>query len=339
MLAYRIREHSKTTQTIAKIEGNWCRWVEGTVYYCGDNTHILIPPLGQGSGFWSTWDWSRPDHCVVIKGPGSVSAGGSALTPPGKDRGGPSASTPTSGKDRRPKGSFGATERAPLTRKGSHLSLASEQCAASGIPSNAWGTGSEVGSVRKDAARKADGGSVYDKKGKSGGDDQIIGRLLASEAFSRVLAAAVADRVRTEVANREKQSKSEHEALLNRMCELEQMVDDAGGAMDDIASMVQTISETVALAPNETDSRDAAGGGGGGDAGGGGRDDARVAELTKLLCTVHDMSSQAADLLRSERKENQVRVQYLAERVNELESANRNLLAGEGSTPSEPMEG
>lgn len=49
--------------------------------------------------------------------------------------------------------------------------------------------------------------------------------------------------------------------------------------------------------------------------------------------------SQAADLLRSERKENQVRVQYLAERVNELESANRNLLAGEGSTPSEPMEG
>ena len=56
--------------------------------------------------------------------------------------------------------------------------------------------------------------------------------------------------------------------------------------------MVQTISETVALAPNETDSRDAAGGGGGGDAGGGGRDDARVAELTKLLCTVHDMSSQ-----------------------------------------------
>lgn len=36
-------------------------------------------------------------------------------------------------------------------------------------------------------------------------------------------------------AAQEKQSKSEHEALLNRMCELEQMVDDAGGAMDDIA--------------------------------------------------------------------------------------------------------
>lgn len=33
-------------------------------------------------------------------------------------------------------------------------------------------------------------------------------------------------------------------------------------------------------------------GGGGGDAGGGGRDDARVVELTKLLCTVHAMSSQ-----------------------------------------------
>ena len=60
----------------------------------------------------------RPDHCVVIKGPGSVSAGGSALTPPGKDRGGPSASTPTSGKDRRPKGSFGATERAPVSAQG-----------------------------------------------------------------------------------------------------------------------------------------------------------------------------------------------------------------------------
>lgn len=37
------------------------------------------------------------------------------------------------------------------------------------------------------------------------------------------------------LAVQEKQSKSEHEALLNRMCELEQMVDDAGGAMDDIA--------------------------------------------------------------------------------------------------------
>lgn len=59
--------------------------------------------------------------------------------------------------------------------------------------------------------------------------------------------------------------------------------------------MVQTISESVeGDAPAEMDSSDAAagGGGGGGDAGGGGRDDARVAELTKLLCTVHDMSSQ-----------------------------------------------
>ncbi|CAN0486485.1 unnamed protein product [Laminaria digitata] len=51
------------------------------------------------------------------------------------------------------------------------------------------------------------------------------------------------------------------------------------------------------------------------------------------------MSSQAADLLRSERKENQVRVQYLGDRIHDLEAANRNLLAGEGSTPSEPMEG
>lgn len=59
--------------------------------------------------------------------------------------------------------------------------------------------------------------------------------------------------------------------------------------------MVQTISEGVeGGTPAEPDSSDAAGGGGGGggDAGGGGRDDARVAELTKLLCTVHDMSSQ-----------------------------------------------
>lgn len=59
--------------------------------------------------------------------------------------------------------------------------------------------------------------------------------------------------------------------------------------------MVQTISESVeGGTAAEPDSSDAAagGGGGGGDAGGGGRDDARVAELTKLLCTVHDMSSQ-----------------------------------------------
>lgn len=42
----------------------------------------------------------RPDHCVVLKGPGSVA---------------PSASTPTSAtKERRPRGSFGATERAPV---------------------------------------------------------------------------------------------------------------------------------------------------------------------------------------------------------------------------------
>jgi len=58
--------------------------------------------------------------------------------------------------------------------------------------------------------------------------------------------------------------------------------------------MVQMISETVeGGAPAEADLRDAAAGGGG-DAGGGGRDDARVAELTKLLCTVHDMSSQVS---------------------------------------------
>lgn len=59
-------------------------------------------------------------------------------------------------------------------------------------------------------------------------------------------------------------------------------------------SMVQTISESMeGSAPVEPDSSDAAAGGGGsGDAGGGGRDDARVVELTKLLCTVHDMSSQ-----------------------------------------------
>lgn len=56
--------------------------------------------------------------------------------------------------------------------------------------------------------------------------------------------------------------------------------------------MVNEISETVAATGVvKTDLRDAAAGGSG-DAGGGGRDDARVAELTKLLCTVHDMSSQ-----------------------------------------------
>ena len=67
----------------------------------------------------------------------------------------------------------------------------------------------------------------------------------------------------------------------------------------------------------------------------------RCLTVVPLLFSVYILSivNQAADLLRSERKENQVRVQYLAERVNELESANRNLLAGEGSTPSEPMEG
>ena len=44
---------------------------------------------------------SRPDHCVVLKGAGPVAA--------------PSASTPTSAaKERRPRGSFGATERAPV---------------------------------------------------------------------------------------------------------------------------------------------------------------------------------------------------------------------------------
>lgn len=62
--------------------------------------------------------------------------------------------------------------------------------------------------------------------------------------------------------------------------------------------MVQAISESVeGGAPAQPDSSDAAagGGGGGGDAGGGGRDDARVAELTKLLCTVHDMSSQVGN--------------------------------------------
>lgn len=57
--------------------------------------------------------------------------------------------------------------------------------------------------------------------------------------------------------------------------------------------MVQTISESVEGKPADLDLKGAtAGGVGGGDAGGGGRDDARVAELTKLLCTVHDMSSQ-----------------------------------------------
>lgn len=57
--------------------------------------------------------------------------------------------------------------------------------------------------------------------------------------------------------------------------------------------MVQTISESVeGGVPAQPDSSDAAAGGG--DAGGGGRDDARVAELTKLLCTVHDMSSQVS---------------------------------------------
>ena len=65
--------------------------------------------------------------------------------------------------------------------------------------------------------------------------------------------------------------------------------------------MVQSISENVETSPTETDSRDAAAGGGG-DAGGGGRDDARVAELTKLLCTVHDMSSQVGGERERERE-------------------------------------
>ena len=98
--------------------------------------------------------------------------------------------------------------------------------------------------------------------------------------------------------------------------------------------MVQTISERIHEAPNARNSRDAAagtgadiiaagGGGGGGEVvdsdrfldsdgdgrpggerdggpggdaggGGGGRDDARVVELTKLLCAVHRMSSEVS---------------------------------------------
>eukprot|EP00752_Nemacystus_decipiens_P009616 g8593.t1 len=270
----------------------------------------------QGSRYFTC----AAGHGVFVRPESVTSAKGEGLATPSREH------------RRRP--SLGGTEATPMSRKGSHTSLASENFGPSSIPTSAWGPGSESGGVRKtpNKTRRVPAGDSG-----AGSDDQIIGRILASEAFSRVLSATVADRVRTEVANREAQTKADIEAMLNRMCELEQMVDDAGGAMDDIASMVQTISESVeGGAPSQPDSSDAAagGGGGGGDAGGGGRDDARVAELTKLLCTVHDMSSQAAELLRSERKQHQVQMRYLTERVRELEVKHRN-----GSPSPTPMEG
>ncbi|CAM9917171.1 unnamed protein product, partial [Ectocarpus sp. 12 AP-2014] len=213
-----------------------------------------------------------------------------------------------------------------LTRRGSHASLVSENVGGSGAPSNTWAPGSESGSGRK----------ALDKGKRTGsGDDPIIGQILASEAFSRILSDTVAERVKTEMARKEFQMKADSEAMLSRMSHVERVVEDAGGAMDDIASMVQTISESVEGRPADLDVKGAAAGGvGSGDAGGGGRDDARVAELTKLLCTVHDMSSQAAELLRAERKQNQDQVKRLTERVQELETRGR----GSAASPK-PMEG
>eukprot|EP00903_Cladosiphon_okamuranus_P009243 g8821.t1 len=295
-----------------------CRWVGPTHFSAGVWVGVELDSCegkNDGEVQGSRYFTCAAGHGVFVRPESVTSAKVDCFTTPSRDH------------RRRP--SLGGTDVTPsshlsLSRKGSHASLTSDNVGPSAIPSSAWGSGSEAGSSRKTP-----------NKGRS--DDQIIGRILASEAFSRVLSATVADRVRTEVASREAQSKADYEAMLNRMCELEQMVDDAGGAMDDIASMVQTISESVeGGAPDVMDSSDAAagGGGGGGDAGGGGRDDARVAELTKLLCTVHDMSSQAAELLRSERKQHQVQVKYLTERVRELEVKHRNAT----SSPT-PMEG
>lgn len=64
------------------------------------------------------------------------------------------------------------------------------------------------------------------------------------------------------------------------------------------------------------------------------------------LCCLHSIGtptilscSQAAELLRTERKENHARVRYLTDRVKSLEKANRNSLEGLGDVPSEPSEG
>ncbi|CAN0263734.1 unnamed protein product [Ascophyllum nodosum] len=213
----------------------------------------------------------------------------------------------------------------------------------------------------------------------SNADDQIIGRLLASEAFSRVLSAKVADGVRTELAARDARKSTADESLIERLAEVENMVEEACGAMDDIAAMVQTISERIHEAPNARNSRDAAagtgadiiaagGGGGGGEVvdsdrfldsdgdgrpggerdggpggdaggGGGGRDDARVVELTKLLCAVHRMSSEAAELLRRERRENLARISYLTNRVRDLEERQMDSIGAATTVLSEPSEG
>ncbi|CBN76903.1 similar to dynactin [Ectocarpus siliculosus] len=252
----------------------------------------------------------RPDNVSPTK------EGASTAAPP----------TPASSADRR-RPNPGGPELTPtqLTRRGSHASLVSENVGGSGVPSNTWVPGSEC------SARKA-----LDKGKRTGsGDDPMIGQILASETFSRILSDTVAERVKTEMARKEFHMKADSEAMLSRMSHVERVVEDAGGAMDDIASMVQTISESVEGRPADLDLKGAAAGGvGGGDAGGGGRDDARVAELTKLLCTVHDMSSQAAELLRAERKQNQDQVKRLTERVQELETRSR----GSAASPK-PMEG
>ncbi|CAM9977481.1 unnamed protein product [Pylaiella littoralis] len=269
-----------------------------------------------------------PGHGVFVRTDSVAPLKGDAPLQGGLPGGAPSFSSPTV-RDRRRPNAASSADCTSLARKASNASLTTESLGSSQIPTTAWGAGSDAGGgVRKPS----------DKGRRAVSDEQLIGQVLASEAFSRILTATVANRVRIEMANRDTQEKLDTDAILDRMCELEQMIDDAGGAMDDIASMVQTISENVEGASAEPDSREAAAGGGGsgggGDAGGGGRDDARVAALTKLLCTVHDMSSQAAELLRSERSQNQIRVQYLTNRVQELEAKNRNA----SSSPT-PMEG
>lgn len=134
--------------------------------------------------------------------------------------------------------------------------------------------------------------------------------------------------------------------------------------IQDIHDKVSSVTPSSSSQENP-DAQDAAGGalggsstGGkgsfstGGDAGGGGRDDARVGYLTQLLSNVHIMSTQAADLLRAERKDKNARIEYLSNRVRDLEHAvsvngrshSGHTSGGGGGAPplkplAEPMEG
>ncbi|CAM9598593.1 unnamed protein product [Discosporangium mesarthrocarpum] len=121
-----------------------------------------------------------------------------------------------------------------------------------------------------------------------------------------------------------------------RIERLEQQLADAGGAMDDIASMVQMISTRVSAIK--------AGEGGGGDEGGGGTvgesdktSRLEVTHLTKLLVQVHTMARKAAASLMLEREKKDALIADLTKRLQGQENPNPNeIVATKSASPDIP---